>query len=254
MSEMEHFRNATRFMTILPVRAAATEIAPDWLTRCLKYSPLVGIGIGLVSGLVLLIATELWNETIAAMLAVATSIALTGALHEDGFADTFDGFGGGFTVERRLAIMKDSRIGTYGALALGLNVALRIAALAALTPWQGVAALIAAHAAARAAPAWVMTRLAYSGDVSAMKVAYAESRPRVDELQLGLIFVLLAILPLTLISASAVAFGALLGAASATLLALWARRLIGGYTGDVLGGIEQAFEIGFLLGVVAVLG
>jgi len=254
MSEMEHFRNAARFMTILPVRAAATEIAPDWLTRCLKYSPLVGIGIGLVSGLVLLIATELWNETIAAMLAVATSIALTGALHEDGFADTFDGFGGGFTVERRLAIMKDSRIGTYGALALGLNVALRIAALAALTPWQGVAALIAAHAAARAAPAWVMTRLAYSGDVRAMKVAYAESRPRVDELQLGLIFVLLAILPLTLISASAVAFGALLGAASATLLALWARRLIGGYTGDVLGGIEQAFEIGFLLGVAALLG
>jgi len=254
MSEMEHFRNAARFMTILPVRAAAVEIAPDWLTRCLKYSPLVGIGIGLVSGLVLLIATELWNETIAAILAVATSIALTGALHEDGFADTFDGFGGGFTAERRLAIMKDSRIGTYGALALGLNVALRIAGLAALTPWQGVAALIAAHAAARAAPAWVMTRLAYSGDVSAMKVAYAESRPRVDELQLGLIFVLVAILPLTLISASSVAFGALLGAASATLLALWARRLIGGYTGDVLGGIEQAFEIGFLLGVAALLG
>ena len=254
MSEMEHFRNAVRFMTILPVRSVSGEIAPDWLTRCLKYSPLVGIGIGLASGLVLLIATELWNETIAAMLAVATSIALTGALHEDGFADTFDGFGGGFTVEKRLTIMKDSRIGTYGALALGLNVALRIAALAVLTPWQGVAALIAAHAAARAAPAWVMTRLSYSGDVSAMKVAYAESRPRTDELQLGLIFVLLAILPLTLISAPAVAFGALLGVALAALLALWARRLIGGYTGDVLGGIEQAFEIGFLLGVAALLG
>jgi adenosylcobinamide-GDP ribazoletransferase len=185
---------------------------------------------------------------------VATSIALTGALHEDGFADTFDGFGGGFTVEKRLTIMKDSRIGTYGALALGLNVALRIAALAVLTPWQGMAALIAAHAAARAAPAWVMTRLSYSGDISAMKVAYAESRPRTDELQLGLIFVLLAILPLTLISAPAVAFGALLGVALAALLALWARRLIGGYTGDVLGGIEQAFEIGFLLGVAALLG
>jgi adenosylcobinamide-GDP ribazoletransferase len=254
MSEMEHFRNAVRFMTILPVRSVSGEIAPDWLTRCLKYSPLVGIGIGFASGLVLLIATELWNETIAAMLAVATSIALTGALHEDGFADTFDGFGGGFTVEKRLTIMKDSRIGTYGALALGLNVALRIAALAVLTPWQGMAALIAAHAAARAAPAWVMTRLSYSGDISAMKVAYAESRPRTDELQLGLIFVLLAILPLTLISAPAVAFGALLGVALAALLALWARRLIGGYTGDVLGGIEQAFEIGFLLGVAALLG
>jgi adenosylcobinamide-GDP ribazoletransferase len=254
MSEMEQFRNAVRFMTILPVRSVSGEIAPDWLTRCLKYSPLVGIGIGLASGLVLLIATELWNETIAAMLAVATSVALTGALHEDGFAHTYDGFAAGFTVEKRLTIMKDSRIGTYGALALGLNVALRIAALAVLTPWQGVAALIAAHAAARAAPAWVMTRLSYSGDISAMKVAYAESRPRTDELQLGLIFVLLAILPLTLISAPAVAFGALLGVALAIALALWARRLIGGYTGDVLGGIEQAFEIGFLLGVAALLG
>ncbi|MCO5130667.1 MAG: adenosylcobinamide-GDP ribazoletransferase [Xanthobacteraceae bacterium] len=253
MSEREHFRHALRFLTVLPVRPARGAIAPDWLTRCLKYSPLVGAGIGAVAAVVLLIATELWNETIAAMLAVATTIALTGALHEDGFADTFDAFGGGFTVEKRLAIMKDSRIGTYGALALGLDVALRIAALAALTPWQGAAALVAAHAAARAAPAWVMTRLGYSGDVSAMKVAYAESRPRADELQLGLIFVLLALLPLALISALAVAFGVVLGAAAAAALALWARRLIGGYTGDVLGGIEQAFEIGFLLGVAAVL-
>lgn len=254
MSETERFRDAVRFLTIMPVRPAAGAIAPDWLTRCLKYSPLVGIGIGAVAAVVLLIARDIWNETIAAMLAVATTIALTGALHEDGFADTFDAFGGGFTVEKRLAIMKDSRIGTYGALALGFNVALRVVALAALTPWQGAAALIAVHAAARAAPAWVMTRLGYSGDVSAMKVAYAESRPRADELQLGLIFVLVAVLPLTLISALAMAFGALLGAALAASLALWARRLIGGYTGDVLGAIEQAFEIGFLLGVAAVLG
>ena len=254
MSEIEHIRNAVRFMTVLPVRPARGEIAPDWLTRCLKYSPLVGVGIGVVASAVLLIATELWSEAIAAMLAVATTIALTGALHEDGFSDTFDGFGGGFTVEKRLAIMKDSRIGAYGALALGFNVALRIAALAALTPWQGAAALIAVLAAARAAPAWVMTRLSYSGDVSGMKVAYAESRPRADELQLGLIFVLLAVLPLAFVSALAVTFGAVLGAALAAALALWARRLIGGYTGDVLGGIEQAFEIGFLLGIAAVLG
>ncbi len=254
MSEIEHLRNAVRFLTVLPVGAARGAIAPDWLTRCLKYSPLIGIGVGVVASLVLLIATELWNGTIAAMLAVAASIALTGALHEDGFADTIDAFGGGWTRDTRLAIMKDSRIGTYGALALGFNVALRVAALAALTPWQGVAALIAAHAAARAAPAWTMTRLSYSGEVAAMKVAYAESRPRIDELQLGLIFVALAVLPLTVISATAVVFGALIGAVLAAALALWARRLIGGYTGDVLGGIEQAFEIGFLLGVAAVLG
>ena len=117
MSEKEHFRDAVRFMTILPVRSAAGEIAPDWLTRCLKYSPLVGVGIGLVSGIVLLIATELWNETIAAMLAVAATIALTGALHEDGLADFADGCGSTDRA-RALEIMRDSRIGSYGVLAL----------------------------------------------------------------------------------------------------------------------------------------
>lgn len=253
MSELEHLRNAVRFMTIVPVRAAPGELAPDWLTRCLKYSPLVGVGIGLAAAVVLVVAERFWGGTIAALLAVATSIAITGALHEDGLADTFDGFGGGWSVEKRLAIMKDSRIGTYGALALGLGIALRVAVLAMLPPWQAAAALIALHAAARAVPAWVMTRLSYSGDVAAMKVAYIESPPRADELQLALIVVALAALPLVLMSATAVALGWLCGAALATVLAAWARRLIGGYTGDVLGGIEQVFEIGFLLGVAAVL-
>ena len=97
VSERELFRNAVRFFTILPVRAAKAEMAPDWLTRCLKYAPLIGIGVGTASALVWLVAGGIWGATIAAVLAVAASIALTGALHEDGFADTFDGFGGGWS-------------------------------------------------------------------------------------------------------------------------------------------------------------
>lgn len=254
MGERELVRNAVRFFTILPVRTAKGEMASDWLTRCIKYSPLVGIGVGAVSALVWLIASGIWDATIAAMLAVAASIALTGALHEDGFADTFDGFGGGWTVEKRLAIMKDSRLGTYGALALGLGIALRIAALASLSPWAGAAVLIAAHAAARAAPAFVMLRLSYVGEVAAMKVPYIQSRPRADELMLILVITAVAAVPLAAITGIAIAAGWLCGALAAACLALWARRLLGGYTGDVLGGIEQTFEIGFLLGAVAVLG
>ena len=252
--ERELFRNAVRFFTILPVRAAKAEMAPDWLTRCLKYAPLIGIGVGTASALVWLVAAGIWGATIAAVLAVAASIALTGALHEDGFADTFDGFGGGWTVEKRLAIMKDSRLGTYGALALGLGVALRIAALASLSPWAGAAVLIAAHAAARAAPAFAMLRLSYSGDVAAMKVPYAQSRPRTDELMLIAVITAVAAAPLAAVTVIAIAAGWLCGALAAACLALWARRLLGGYTGDVLGGIEQACEIGFLLGAAAVLG
>ena len=111
--------------------------------------------------------------------------------------------------------MKDSRIGTYGALALGLGVALRIAALAALTPWAGAAVLIAAHAAARAAPAFVMTRLTYSGDIAAMKVPYIQSRPRADELLFVLVVTAAAAVPLALISVVSIAAGWFLGAAFA---------------------------------------
>jgi adenosylcobinamide-GDP ribazoletransferase len=88
MSEPELFRNAVRFFTIVPVRAAPGEMAPDWLTRCLKYSPLVGVGIGIVSALVWLVANELWGATIAAVLSVAASIAETLALHEECFEHT----------------------------------------------------------------------------------------------------------------------------------------------------------------------
>jgi len=248
-----HLLNAIRFLTVLPVPASVDATEPDWLARAMKYFPIVGIGIGAASAIVLLVASEFWSPLIAALLAITTSIVITSALHEDGLADTADSFGGGWTVEKRLAIMKDSRIGTYGALALGLGVALRIAALAILPVWAGAAALIAVHAAARAMPAFVMNRLPYSGDTSAMKVSYADAPVRSEELIFALTIVALASVPLALVSVASLFAGLLLGAALAALLALWSRRMIGGYTGDVLGAVEQLFEIGFLLGIAALI-
>jgi adenosylcobinamide-GDP ribazoletransferase len=237
-----HLLNAIRFLTVFPVPASSDAPGPDWLARAMKYFPLVGAGIGLASAAVLLIASELWSPAIAALLAVTASIILTSALHEDGLADTADSFGGGWTVEKRLAIMKDSRIGTYGALALGLGTALRIAA-----------ALLAVHAAARAMPALVMKHLAYSGETAAMKVSYDDVPVRVGELSFALLVAAVAAIPLAVISVASIIAGLLVGAALAALLALWSRRLIGGYTGDVLGAVEQVFEIGFLLGVAAMV-
>lgn len=248
-----HLLNAIRFLTVLPVPASVDAQEADWLARAMKYFPIVGAGIGAASAIVFLVASEFWSPLIAALLAIATSIAITSALHEDGLADTADSFGGGWTVEKRLAIMKDSRIGTYGALALGLGTAMRIAALAILPVWTGAAALIVVHAAARAMPAFAMNRLPYSGDTSAMKVSYADAPVRSGELIFALAIVALASIPLALISVASLVTGLLLGAALAALLALWSRRLIGGYTGDVLGAAEQLFEIGFLLGVAALI-
>ncbi|MET0444980.1 MAG: adenosylcobinamide-GDP ribazoletransferase [Pseudorhodoplanes sp.] len=253
MTPDPHLLNAIRFLTVVPTPHSDSTPEPDWLARAMKYFPLIGAGIGIASALVFVVACQLWSPLIAAILAVATSITLTSALHEDGLADTVDAFGGGWTVERRLAIMKDSRIGTYGALALGLGCALRIAALAMLPPWAGATALIAAHAAARAMPAFVMNRLAYAGDTAAMKVSYAEAPVRRDEIVFLLVTAVLATMPLAFVSFKSVALGVLLGALLGALLTRSAKRLIGGYTGDVLGAIEQLFEIGFLLGVAAVL-
>jgi adenosylcobinamide-GDP ribazoletransferase len=225
--------------------------APDWLSRCAKYFPVVGIGVGLASAAVLLLAGRIWGPVVASLLAVAASIAVTGALHEDGLADTADGLGGGSSVEKRLAIMKDSRIGAYGTLALAFSLSLRVTALADMLPWTAAAALVAAHAAARVTPAFVINALPYAGDAAAMKVSYADASVSAHDRRFALVVVLCALLPLAFVSIWSVIAGLLLGAALAAGVALWARQRINGYTGDVLGAIEQMFEIGFLLGVVA---
>jgi adenosylcobinamide-GDP ribazoletransferase len=253
MSGNREFLNALRFMTIFPVPSSDAATAPDWLSRCAKYFPAVGICVGLVSAGVLLLASSIWSPMIAALLAVAASIVITGALHEDGLADTADGFGGGWSVEKRLAIMKDSRIGAYGALALGFGVALRVTALAEMPLWTGAAALIAAHAAARITPAFVMNALPYAGDTAAMKVSYIDAPVSAHDIRFALVVVVCALLPLAYVSIPSVISGLLLGAILAAAIALWARKLIDGYTGDVLGAVEQMFEIGFLLGVAAII-
>jgi adenosylcobinamide-GDP ribazoletransferase len=253
MNGYGEFLNALRFMTIIPVPSSDAAIEPDWLSRCAKYFPAVGIAIGLASAVVLLLADRIWSPVVASLLAVATSIAFTGALHEDGLADTADGLGGGASVEKRLAIMKDSRIGTYGTLALAFSLSLRVTALADMPVWTAAAALIAAHAAARVTPLLVMNALPYAGDTAAMKVSYIEAPISAHDRGFASLVVLCALLPLAFVSVLSVVAGLLLGAALAAAATLWARQRINGYTGDILGAIEQMFEIGFLLGVVAVV-
>jgi adenosylcobinamide-GDP ribazoletransferase len=252
MNGRGEFFNALRFMTIVPVPSSDGTIEPDWLSRCAKYFPAIGIGVGLASAVVWLLADRLWGPVVASLLAVAASVVITGALHEDGLADTADSLGGA-SVEKRLAIMKDSRIGTYGTLALMFSLALRVTALADLPGWTAAAALIAAHAAARLTPVFVMNALPYAGDAAAMKVSYVDARVSTDDRRFALILVFCALLPLALVSILSVIAGLLLGTALAAAVTHWAQQRINGYTGDVLGAIEQAFEIGFLLGVAAVM-
>ncbi len=217
MNGKREFLNALRFMTIVPV-PSSDAIAPDWLSRCARYFPVVGIGVGLVSAVVLLLADRIWGPVVGSLLAVAASIVVTGALHEDGLADTADGLGGGSSVEKRLAIMKDSRIGAFGTLALAFSLSLRVTALADMPSWTAAAALISAHAAARVTPAFVMNALPYAGDTAAMKVSYIDAPVSAHDRRFALIVVLCALLPLAFISILSVISGLLLGAALAAAL------------------------------------
>lgn len=185
---------------------------------------------------------------LAALIAVATTMLASGALHEDGLSDTFDGFGGGRTRERKLEIMRDSRIGSYGAAALIFSILLRAGALAAIAaPATVVVAMIAAHMSARALMPLFMHGVppARSDGLSA-GVGTIPRQTAAAALVLGGVALLSLGLPAAVMAA--------------ILLALWtsalkrlAERQIGGHTGDVLGTLEQGAEILVLLVAVSLL-
>jgi len=224
-------------------RIPAGGITDRRLADAIWAVPLVGILVGVVGTCAFGIASWLnLPPAIAAAMALATTMLVTGCLHEDGLADVADGFGGGATRERKLEIMKDSRIGTFGVLALILTVLVRWSALAALSGSISMfALLVAAHMASRGIVPMMMTVLpparttglsASAGTVSLNTSLIAAALGLVGLLALG-------------------PFAALL---SAAVLVVWflllkslSERQIGGQTGDVLGTLQQGGEIIVLL-------
>ena len=176
-------------------------------------------------------------------MAVAATLAVTGCLHEDGLADTADGFGGGRTRERKLEIMRDSRIGTYGVCALVLSLLLRVAVVANLgEPALVAGALVAAHAAARSPLAAFMRLLPPArADGMSADVGEPPAGVAVASLLLGLFIVVIALGPMAGRAA------AILIAAAFLLVGWLCTNQIKGQTGDVLGTLEQAGEIIVLL-------
>jgi adenosylcobinamide-GDP ribazoletransferase len=206
--------------------------------------PLAGFVVGLIGAIAYAVAHRLvlfpWP---AAVLAIAATLAVTGALHEDGLADAVDGFGGGDTRERKLDIMRDSRIGTYGVCALVLSLLIRADALASLTDTAFVAAaLIAAHAGARAAMAAMMFFLPPArSDGLSFTAGQSSATSATIAVVIGVVIVAVCIGPLH-------ALAAVIALAIVLVLVAWlSLRQIGGQTGDVLGAVEQVSEIVILL-------
>jgi adenosylcobinamide-GDP ribazoletransferase len=231
-------RIAISLSTRIPVGLTAPTAEGD-IARASWAFPVAGILVGLVGAIVywLAVRAHLQPEP-AAMLALGATILTTGAMHEDGLADTADGFGGGKTAEQKLQIMRDSRIGTFGACALVVSIILRWSALEAISDPRHVAiALVVAHAAARA-PLPMFMRVVPSARADGLSSGAGQPPPQsvVIAIALGIVCLLFGFaLKGTIIALMALA-------ATALWLARLAQKQIGGQTGDVLGALEQVGE------------
>jgi adenosylcobinamide-GDP ribazoletransferase len=238
----EAFATSLHFFTRLKLQPE--KIHP--LSACtLAFAP-AGAVIGLIVGLVFVVLHWLGlPPVIGAFIALGCGLVLTGALHEDGLADCADALGGRDR-ETALTIMRDSRIGSFGALALILSLALRASVLVVLPGGVALAALIGAHAFSRGALGVALERLpAARRDGLGVAAGKPQARAAMLGLGLGAAIMLLACVLLAhfVVGLFALVLGGLAGLAVLEV----ARRRFGGYTGDVLGAMQQSIEIAALI-------
>jgi adenosylcobinamide-GDP ribazoletransferase len=241
-----------RFFSILPLPAPAGPAGPAF-SDFAWAAPLAGALIGLLAAIALAIAVRLGlPPSLAAVAAVAALVLVCGGLHEDGLADFADGLSAGRSRDERLAIMRDSRIGAFGAIALTLALAARVAAIAALVGGGGgraAAALIVAGAAARLGALVPLTALApaRSDGLGASAGRLAPATFFAAAAATAAVALVVGLVDLGIVRALS---AAALAAAAAAGIAALAQRRLGGQTGDVAGAAEQAAEIAALAGLL----
>ncbi len=253
---MAEFLIALRFLTRLPVPFVRT-LDPPALSQAMRMFPLAGAVAGLVAGGTLVLANlALLPQFFAAAAAMAAGALVTGALHEDGLADVADGFGGGSSREHRLDIMRDSRIGAYGALALGLILLARASlyvALLELPPWDTIILIAGAAAFSRSLLVDLLwaTRPARSNGLSV-----AAGRPSRNTALFALGFGgLLAGIGAGVVISPEAGVGALIaGGIMLAVIRNLAMRKIGGQTGDVCGAAQVLCELAMLATYAAAIG
>lgn len=249
--EFAVFLLAVQFLTRWPTPSRG-RFSEARFAATTRYYPLVGAMIGAFSGAVFWLAHLVFPMGLAIVLAAAATLLATGALHEDGFADTCDGLGGGTTRERTLEVMRDSRLGTYGAAGLGLMLATKVLALVATPPEVVPWLLIAAHAASRSSAVLAIATSTYVRDAGIASSVSDSVAP--DGLVLALATGAAAAAVLLVVATPATMLTGIGGLAIGHLAmrAMYERRL-GGYTGDCLGAVQQTSELGMYLGVVAAM-
>jgi adenosylcobinamide-GDP ribazoletransferase len=245
---------ALQFFTRVPI-PAWVGWQDSWLNQCARYFPLVGSFVGLLGGAALWLFAHVWPLPLAVVLATTLTIVATGAFHEDGLADTFDGLGGHVSRERALEIMKDSRLGTYGAVALGLVLVAKVMALSSLgSAFEAAIAMLVAHTGSRAVPVALIRSLPYAGDAEAAKAKPLAQRVSGTGLWVAVLWSLAlagGVAWLGWLDPRAVFCALSAGALAGSLTARWLWHRLGGYTGDALGASQQLSEVAVYLALAA---
>ncbi len=244
--EASYFFAAVRFFTRLPVPAWVGH-SQDQLDHAVRYLSIVGLIVGALGALATWLAAWVLPLSLAVLLGMATTLLVTGAFHEDGFADSCDGFGGGWDKAHVLTIMKDSRLGSYGAIGIMLLLLAKWNALMELEDWL-LFSLLAAHASSRAAASTLIYALDYVRDEDSKAKPLAR-RMTFAELAVVLLF---GLVPCLLLPWQNALCALLLQGLVVWAWARYSVRRIGGYTGDVLGASQQLGELAFYCGLLCV--
>lgn len=226
------------FFTRIPIPVNIKN-SKELFGKTAKYLPLIGAIVGAFSALVFFLSEKVFSTEVSVILSMIASILLTGAFHEDGFADTIDGMGGGWTKQRKLDIMKDSRIGVYGVVGLIMILLMKFAFLISMTHQEIILSLISVHILSRIVPVILMYTLTYVRLDNSSKSKAVAKDIRISELLFtslsgGLIFIFLDLYLLLLIPIIFIC---------QILLKIYFKKHIGGYTGDCLGASQQISEI-----------
>jgi adenosylcobinamide-GDP ribazoletransferase len=251
--ELHLFLTAIMFYTRIPVPRWVAYDANN-LNAATRYFPLVGYIVAFVSWLVYIVCQYIYSVEISVIMSTLAGVLLTGAFHEDGLADVCDGFGGGWTKERILSIMKDSRVGTYGVVGLIFILLLKFFSLVQLSMsdfWYFGLVLLVAHALSRGAAVFIIYTSIY-----AREDADSKAKPVAQQLSTRnlVMATLLAVIPLAgLMYINVFFLLIIIPVISLTVYLYWYfNKWIGGYTGDCLGATQQLNEVVIYLSVLAI--
>ena len=245
--QLHIFLNAVMFYTRIPV-PRSLPYSDEMLNSATRWFTFIGwivggVGVGVFYGLQFVFPANL-----AVLLSMLATIFITGAFHEDGFADFCDGFGGGYTKDKILTIMKDSRIGTYGSIGLVGMLSVKFLSLTAIDLKMIPLILVVGHALSRLMPVLVIFTSEYARADLESKSKPIGKKGKTTDLLIAIFFGLfwLAFLPLV--------FSAIIVPALLLVTVVFRRYIVGklgGYTGDCLGALQQLSEVIFYLGLIA---